>query len=352
MTMLDAHDSVRAIDWRGDCLLLLDQRLLPAREVWVECVDAAAVAEAIRALVVRGAPAIGVAAAYGLVLAARSFALDGRPVDAASLAQARELLAASRPTAVNLFNALARMDARLGAAAGGAPDATVAALEAEARAIDAEDLAANRRMGELGAALIEPDSGVLTHCNTGSLATAGFGTALGVIRAGYAAGRIREVYACETRPWLQGARLTMWELLRDRIPARLIADSAGAHLMACGKVRWLVVGADRICANGDTANKIGTRQLAIAARFHGVRVMVVAPTSTLDFGTASGDSIEIELRDGRELTELAGMRTAAPGAEAWNPVFDVTPAALIDAIVTERGVVAQPTAEALRIAFG
>lgn len=352
MTMLDAHDSVRAIDWRGDCLLLLDQRLLPAREVWVECVDAAAVAEAIRALVVRGAPAIGVAAAYGLVLAARSLALAGRPVDAASLAPARDVLAASRPTAVNLFNALARMDARLDAAAGGAPDATVAALEAEARAIDAEDLAANRRMGELGAALIEPDSGVLTHCNTGSLATAGFGTALGVIRAGYAAGRIREVYACETRPWLQGARLTMWELLRDRIPARLIADSAGAHLMACGKVRWLVVGADRICANGDTANKIGTRQLAIAARFHGVRVMVVAPTSTLDFGTASGDAIEIELRDGRELTELAGMRTAAPGAEAWNPVFDVTPAALIDAIVTERGVVAQPTVEKLRAAFG
>lgn len=351
MTRLDVHDSVRAIDWRGDRLMLLDQRLLPAREHWLECRDAVAVAEAIRALIVRGAPAIGVAAAYGFVLAARALALAGRPVDAGTLAPARQVLADSRPTAVNLFNALARMDARLAAATGEAPGAIAEALEGEARAIDAEDLAANRRMGDLGAALIEPDSGVLTHCNTGSLATAGFGTALGVIRAGYAAGRIREVYACETRPWLQGARLTMWELLRDRIPARLVADSAGAHLMACGKVRWLVVGADRICANGDTANKIGTRQLAIAARFHGVRVMVVAPTSTLDFGTATGDAIEIELRDGRELTELAGVPTAAPGAEAWNPVFDVTPADLIDAIVTERGVVERPSAERLRAAF-
>jgi methylthioribose-1-phosphate isomerase len=353
MTAFDAHDSVRALDWRGDHLRLLDQRVLPAREVWIECRDAGAVADAIRALVVRGAPAIGVAAAWGLVLDARRLADSGRPVDARALAAARAALAASRPTAVNLFHALARMDAALGGAAADAdPVALAAALEAEARAIEAEDLAANRRMGALGAALIEPGSGVLTHCNTGSLATAGFGTALGVIRAGYAGGRIREVYACETRPWLQGARLTMWELLRDEIPARLIADSAGAHLMACGRVRWLIVGADRICANGDTANKIGTRQLAIAARHHGVRVMVVAPISTLDFATASGDAIEIELRDGRELTELAGVRTAAPGAEAWNPVFDVTPAALIDAIVTERGVVERPTAGTLRAAFG
>lgn len=352
MNVLDAHDSVRAIDWRGDRLLLLDQRLLPVREDWVECLDAAAVAAAIRALVVRGAPAIGVAAAYGLVLAARALADAGRRVDAEALAPARAVLAASRPTAVNLFNALARMDACLAAAIEVPPLQVLAVLESEACAIDEEDLAANRRMGELGAALIEPGSGVLTHCNTGSLATAGFGTALGVIRAGWAAGRIREVYACETRPWLQGARLTMWELMRDRIPARLIADSAGAHLMASGKVRWLVVGADRICANGDTANKIGTRQLAIAARFHGVSVMVVAPTSTLDFDAASGEAIEIELRDGRELTELGGVRVAAPGAEAWNPVFDVTPAALIDAIVTERGVVEKPSTESLRAAFG
>jgi methylthioribose-1-phosphate isomerase len=353
MTAIDRHDQVRAIDWRGDRLRLLDQRALPAREVWIECLDPAEVAEAIRALVVRGAPAIGVAAGYGMVLAARGLAADRRPIDADGLASARALLAGSRPTAVNLFHALARIDAALARLPRGCdPAAAVAALEAEARAIETEDLAANRRMGELGAALIEPGSGVLTHCNTGSLATAGFGTALGVIRAGFAAGRVRAVYATETRPWLQGARLTMWELLRDGIPARLIADSAGAHLMACGQVRWLVVGADRICANGDTANKIGTRQLAIAARHHGVRVMVVAPTSTLDFATATGEAIEIELRDGRELTELGGVATAAPGAEAWNPVFDVTPAALIDAIVTERGVVERPTVETLRAAFG
>lgn len=352
MTLLDSHDSVRAIEWRGDHLMLLDQRLLPAREEWVECRDAVAVADAIRALAVRGAPAIGVAAAYGLALAARHLEHAGRAIDASALAPARAVLSAARPTAVNLFNALARMDACLERATGLVPAQTSAALHAEALAIDAEDLAANRRMGELGAALIAPGSGVLTHCNTGSLATAGFGTALGVIRAGYAGAKIHEVFACETRPWLQGARLTMWELLRDRIPARLIADSAGAHLMDSGKVHWLIVGADRICANGDTANKIGTRQLAIAARFHGVKVMVVAPTSTLDFSTASGDSIEIELRDGRELTEIAGVRTASPGAEAWNPVFDVTPASLIDVIVTERGVVERPSTERLRAAFG
>jgi methylthioribose-1-phosphate isomerase len=352
MTLLDAHDSVRAIEWRGDHLRLLDQRLLPAREEWVDCRNAIAVAEAIRALVVRGAPAIGVAAAYGLVLAARQLNNAGQTIDHSALAPARAVLAASRPTAVNLFNALARMDACIARASGLAPAQALEALAAEALAIDAEDLAANRRMGEFGAALIEPGSGVLTHCNTGSLATAGFGTALGVIRAGYAADRVREVYACETRPWLQGARLTLWELQRDGIPVRLIADSAGAHLMACGQVAWLIVGADRICANGDTANKIGTRQLAIAARFHGVKVMVVAPTSTLDFNTATGEAIEIELRDGRELTELGGVHTAAPGAEAWNPVFDVTPASLIDVIVTERGVVEQPGTGGLRAAFG
>src|SRR5690606_39098007 len=205
-----------------------------------------------------------------------------------------------------------------------------------------EDLAANRHMGELGAALIDAGSGVLTHCNTGSLATAGFGTALGVIRAGVDAGRIARVYAGETRPWLQGARLTAWELLRDGIPATLIADSAAAHLMKTGQVQWVVVGADRIVANGDVANKIGTYQLAISARHHGVRFMVVAPSSTVDMATASGDDIEIELRLPDELLGYAGQRTVVEGAQAWNPVFDVTPAALIDAIVTERGVVAQP----------
>jgi methylthioribose-1-phosphate isomerase len=207
-------------------------------------------------------------------------------------------------------------------------------------------------MGELGAALIEPDSVVLTHCNTGSLATAGFGTALGVIRAGVQAGRIAQVYAGETRPWMQGARLTMWELARDGIPATLIADAAASHLMKNGKVRWVIVGADRVAANGDTANKIGTYQLAIAARHHGVKFMVVAPSSTLDMNTPDGRAIEIELRDPAELLSHHGTRTVAEGAQAWNPVFDVTPHELIDAIVTERGVIEHPDAAKMRAHLG
>jgi methylthioribose-1-phosphate isomerase len=192
---------------------------------------------------------------------------------------------------------------------------------------------------------------VMTHCNTGSLATSGYGTALGVIRAGVAAGRIAQVYAGETRPWQQGARLTMWELVRDGIPAKLIADSAASHLMKSGAVKWVIVGADRIAANGDTANKIGTYQLAIAARYHGVKFMVVAPSSTVDMATASGEDIDIELRDPAELLSVAGRRTVVEGAEAWNPVFDVTPASLIDAIVTERGVIEQPSIERMRAVF-
>jgi methylthioribose-1-phosphate isomerase len=244
--------------------------------------------------------------------------------------------------------AIARMRRTL-AAAGAEWRAT---LEAEARAIEAEDLAANRRMGKLGADLIGTHAGVLTHCNTGSLATAGFGTALGVIRAGVAEGKVDKVFASETRPWLQGARLTAWELNADGIPVTLIADGAGAHLMGTGAVQWLVVGADRICANGDVANKIGTYQLAIAARHHGVRFMVVAPSSTVDMATASGDLIEIEEREGGELHSLGGTRTVAEGIHAWNPVFDVTPHELIDAIVTEKGILAQPDEASMRAAFG
>ncbi len=333
----DRYDRVRAVQWRGDHLRLLDQRLLPQDEQWIDCRDASAVTRAIRDLAVRGAPAIGIAAAWGVVLAAQQgAALDG----------ALAMLRAARPTAVNLMWALDRMKARM---AGGV-DAQ--ALEREAQAIQDEDLAANRHMGELGAALIAPGSGVLTHCNTGSLATAGFGTALGVIRAGVAQGRIARVFAGETRPWQQGARLTMYELVRDGIPAKLIADSAAAHLMKSGAVQWVIVGADRIAANGDTANKIGTYQLAIAARHHGVKFMVVAPSSTVDMATASGEHIEIELRDPAELLAIGGRRVVVEGAEAWNPVFDVTPASLIDAIVTERGVIERPTATAMRALFG
>jgi methylthioribose-1-phosphate isomerase len=207
-------------------------------------------------------------------------------------------------------------------------------------------------MGELGASLITSGSGVLTHCNTGSLATAGYGTALGVIRAGVAGGRVARVYAGETRPWQQGARLTMWELMRDGIPAQLIADSAAAHLMKSGAVQWVIVGADRIAANGDTANKIGTYQLAITAKYHGVKFMVVAPSSTVDMATGTGEEIEIELRDPAELLSTAGRRTVVEGAHAWNPVFDVAPAELIDAIVTERGVIERPNSTSMQAMFG
>jgi methylthioribose-1-phosphate isomerase len=286
---------------------------------------------------VRGAPAIGIAAAWGVAMAAQQQA----PLD-----DALAMLRAARPTAVNLMWALDRMKKRIDAGA----DAQ--ALLREAQAIQDEDLAANRRMGELGASLIGQGSGVLTHCNTGSLATAGYGTALGVIRAGVAAERIARVYAGETRPWLQGARLTMWELMRDGIPAHLIADSAASHLMKSGAVQWVIVGADRIAANGDVANKIGTYQLAIAAKYHGVKFMVVAPSSTIDMATATGEEIEIELRDATELLGTAGRRTVVEGALAWNPVFDVTPAELIDAIVTERGVIERPGTLAMQAMFG
>lgn len=331
------HDRIRAVQWQGDHLRLLDQRRLPAEESWIACRDADQVTTAIRDLAVRGAPAIGIAAAWAVALAA----LREEPL-ATALAQLR----AARPTAVNLMWALDRMQRRIDAGA------DTAALLREAQAIQDEDLAANRRMGELGASLIAAGSGVLTHCNTGSLATAGFGTALGVIRAGVAAGRIDRVYAGETRPWQQGARLTMWELMQDGIAAQLIADSAAAHLMKSGAVQWVIVGADRIAANGDTANKIGTYQLAIAAKYHGVKFMVVAPSSTVDMATGTGEEIEIELRDPAELLGTGGVRTVVEGAQAWNPVFDVAPAELIDVIVTERGVIERPNSIAMQAMFG
>jgi methylthioribose-1-phosphate isomerase len=348
------YDRIRPIRWTGEALELLDQRRLPFETEYLRCASSDEVADAIRELAVRGAPAIGIAAAWGVVLAARAIDAASAGAAAQALEPAMARLNAARPTAVNLAWALARMRAALARATrdGGAGDGWRAALEAEAAAIEREDLAANRRMGMLGAALIAPGSGVMTHCNTGSLATAGFGTALGVIRAGVAQGRIARVYAGETRPWLQGARLTAWELQQDGIDATLIADAAASHLMKTGQVQWVVVGADRICANGDVANKIGTYQLAIAARHHGVKFMVVAPSSTVDMDTPSGDLIEIEERAAAELHALGGVRTVAEGIAAWNPVFDVTPHELIDAIVTERGVVQAPDAPAMRAAFG
>lgn len=346
------YDRIRPIRWTGDALELLDQRKLPFVVEYTTCRNSAAVAVAIHSLIVRGAPAIGIAAAWGVVLAARE--LDATGASAITAAEAADLLEpvmqqlnAARPTAVNLAWALQRMRRALTLG-----DDWRSALFREAQAIASEDLAANRKMGGLGAQLIARGSGVLTHCNTGSLATAGFGTALGVIRAGVAQGRIERVFAGETRPWLQGARLTVWELQQDGIDATLIADAAASHLMKTGQVQWVVVGADRICANGDTANKIGTYQLAIAARYHGVKFMVVAPSSTVDMATASGSKIEIEERDPGELLGVGGTRTVADGINAWNPVFDVTPSELIDAIVTERGAIERPNRVSMQTFFG
>ncbi len=346
MSELSRHDSIRAVHWCNDHLLLLDQRQLPFSEAYIECHGVNDVRQAIADLAVRGAPAIGIAAAWGVVLAAIEMAKIDERIDAGRLEGVFSQLNAARPTAVNLRWALSRMRAAL------QRNPTLDELVREAASIQAEDLAANQAMGVLGAGLLGNDCGVLTHCNTGSLATAGYGTALGVIRSGYAGGKIKHVYATETRPWQQGARLTMWELMRDAIPATLIADSAAAHLMKLGLISWVIVGADRIAANGDTANKIGTYQLAIAARYHKVRFMVVAPSSTVDMNTPAGAQIEIELRDPAELLHVAGKRTVAEGLQAWNPVFDVTPAELIDAVVTERGVIEYPDNARMAKLFG
>lgn len=326
------------VRWDGRSLVLLDQRKLPAAESYLACETWQSVVDAIRTMVVRGAPAIGIAGAFGVVLAAReawqAAGQDWRRSLEGPVHQLRE----ARPTAVNLAWAVDRMCAAMTPLSGEPGPA----LAAEATRIFDEDLAANLRMGDLGAAFLAPDSTVITHCNAGALATAGYGTALGVIRSAHAAGRLREVFATETRPWLQGARLTAWELSRDGIPVRLITDGSAAHQMRTRRVDWVIVGADRVAANGDVANKIGTYGLAVAARHHGARVMVVAPTSTVDLATESGDAIPIEERAGEEVLEVAGQRFAAPGVGALNPVFDVTPAALVDVLVTERGVLEHP----------
>ncbi|MDE1164250.1 MAG: S-methyl-5-thioribose-1-phosphate isomerase [Pseudomonas sp.] len=337
-----AAEKVKAIDWRDGALYLLDQRALPFEETWLAYTDAAGVAQAIKQMVVRGAPAIGISAAYGLVLAARKRFAAGGDWKAALEADF-SVLAGSRPTAVNLFWALNRLRERLDRLK--PTDDALAALEAEAIAIHESDREANLTMAQLGVDLIRKHQGnvqaLLTHCNTGALATGGFGTALGVIRGAWLEGMVERVYADETRPWLQGSRLTAWELANEGIPVTVNADSAAAHLMKTKGITWVIVGADRITANGDVANKIGTYQLAVTAMHHGVRFMVVAPSSTIDMSLASGEEIPIEERDGSELLEIGGKRVGAD-VEAFNPVFDVTPADLIDAIVTEKGIVERP----------
>lgn len=341
--MTSQHDSIRAIRWQQDHLLLLDQRLLPQQEVYIACHDVQATADAIHNMVVRGAPAIGITAAYGIVMAAtQRFASD--PLTWQKTIEADlQILAQARPTAVNLFWAIKRMRAFIANTNG---DPSVPLLE-EAQRIHAEDIAANLHMGELGASLLPAQCSVITHCNTGSLATGGYGTALGVIRTGFQQHKIEQVFADETRPWFQGARLTAWELIQDRIPVRLMAEGAAASLMRQEKPAWVIVGADRVAANGDAANKIGTYSLAVLARQHGVKFMVVAPWSTVDMLTPCGADIPIEFRNEQEVLGWGQERFAPEQARAWNPVFDVTPAELIDALVTERGIILQPDSEKL-----
>ncbi len=337
---MSQHDSIRAVEWKDNHLVLLDQRKLPHNEQYVELYSADETAEAIRNMVVRGAPAIGIVAAYAMVMAARK-SYKQYPHDWRKRLEAeRETLRNSRPTAVNLMWALDRMSAVLDSVQG---DPEPILLEVAQR-IHQEDIEANYRMGELGSALIPQSFAVITHCNTGSLATGGYGTALGVIRSAYSSGKIQHVYADETRPWWQGSRLTAWELVKDKIPSHLICEGAAASLMRQGKVSWVIVGSDRIAANGDVANKIGTYSLAVNARYHGVKFMVVAPTSTIDMHTATGKDIPIEERAQEEVLNVGNQRIAALQAQAWNPAFDVTPASLVDAIVTEKGVVEHPTA--------
>ena len=332
---------IRPIVWKAEYLELLDQRVLPQQEIWLPLHHLQETAQAITDMVVRGAPAIGVTAAYAAVLAARDRIKESAENWRRLWLQDLQQLAQARPTAVNLGWAIARMQAlELG-------DDPVAQLEAEAIRIHEEDVAACRAMGDYGASLIKEPTAIMTHCNAGALATAGYGTALGVIRSVHRDGKLTNVYADETRPWLQGARLTAWELAKDQIPVSLISDSAASYMMAHEKIGWVVVGSDRIAANGDVANKIGTYQLAISARYHGVKFMVAAPTSTIDMHAASGADIPIEQRSADEVLSVQGKRIAAD-VEARNPAFDVTPASLVDVIVTERGVIESPNQEKIK----
>jgi methylthioribose-1-phosphate isomerase len=329
-------------------LELIDQRVLPHELSYCRCTSAGEVAQAIQSMVVRGAPAIGCAAAYGVALEALRLAREPQDARDAGMAAAFAVLGESRPTAVNLFWALARMKAVLDAARPCSGSALAERLLSEAHEILHEDLRTNRRMGEHGAALLRDGSTVLTHCNAGALATAGHGTALGVIRSAVESGKRISVLADETRPYLQGARLTAWELAEDGIPVTLITDSMAGHFMSRGEVHAVIVGADRVAANGDVANKIGTYMVAVLARRHAIPFYVACPVSTIDPGTPDGQAIPIEERSSGEVTGLAGVRWAPTGVNARHPAFDVTPAELVSALITERGVVFNPNREKIQ----
>jgi methylthioribose-1-phosphate isomerase len=338
---------VPTVAWEDGVVVMIDQRRLPAEEVYVRCRDHREVASAIKDMAIRGAPAIGVAAALGIALGVRLSRAEG-----AALREEFDRicadLGATRPTAVNLFWAIERMRARFGALFASGGEGLREGLLREAQAIQSEDVAACRRMGDLGADLLPTAARILTHCNAGALATAGYGTALGIVRSAARQGKVKLVYADETRPYLQGARLTAWELLRDGIPTTLIADNMAGHMMARGEVDAVIVGADRIAANGDVANKIGTYSLAVLAKENGIPFYVAAPVSTIDLATPAGAAIPIEERSPDEITHHGGRRLAPEGVGVRNPAFDVTPHRYVTAIVCERGIARPPYEESLR----
>ncbi len=338
---------LETLKWTDSGVLFIDQTKLPTEEIWVNCASYEAVADAIRTMIVRGAPAIGVAAAMGIALGARDLPATSIAEFRAGLAQVCRVMGETRPTAVNLFWAIRRMERRFEELSAQSISFIKQALIDEALTIYAEDIATNRAMGANGAALLPQAGGVLTHCNAGALATAGYGTALGVIRAAIEAGKKIHVFADETRPFLQGSRLTAWELMKDNIPVTLISDNMAGAIMAQGKIQAVIVGADRIAANGDTANKIGTYSVAILAKEHGIPMYIAAPFSTIDLETPDGSGIPIEQRAATEVTHLGGKQIAPTGVQVENPAFDVTPARYIRAIITERGVATAPFDESL-----
>jgi methylthioribose-1-phosphate isomerase len=333
---------IEPVAWKNNCLVLLDQTVLPEEERYLEFHHWSDVADAIRNLVVRGAPAIGVTAAFGVALALRESRASDFDGLLADLESASKGLAATRPTAVNLFWALDRMKRQFMAEKGNTPDELRKRLLLEATRILQEDIAANQALGQHGAALVPRGARILTHCNAGALATAGYGTALGVVRSAHAEGKVALVWVDETRPVLQGARLTAWECVKDGIPHRVVADVAAASLMARGQVDLVVVGADRIAANGDTANKIGTYGLALLANAHGIPFYVAAPFSTIDPAIASGSEIPIEERAPEEIKQIRGRPITPEASPVFNPAFDVTPSRYIAAVITEKGIFRSP----------
>jgi methylthioribose-1-phosphate isomerase len=341
------------IDRQDDVIVMVDQRKLPGQEIYVRCRTPQEVAKAIRTMVIRGAPAIGVAAAFGIALGVRRSTAKGTRQLAVEFQKICDLMAATRPTAVNLFWAIDRMKRAFGegARAGESADELANRLDREAQNIHDEDVASCRAMGAHGAQMLADGSRVLTHCNAGALATAGYGSALGVIRAAVESGKKIAVFADETRPFLQGARLTAWELVRDGINTTVITESMAGPLMRAGEIDAVIVGADRIAANGDTANKIGTYTVAVLAHEHRIPFYVAAPLSTIDLATPEGDKIPIEERDQREVSHLGSARLTPEGAKIRNPAFDVTPHRYIRGIVTERGILLPPYSESLASAI-